>query len=131
MSPANVAMAQFVVGQTMRGDYKVSLVQPRVRGTLITQALSDGESRDSIARYFEKGLAMYRRTGQIPDLACIEGRYFNPLIDPNTQVAMTVEGPQPVLVDTTFGRLQRKPFVGSFFHSQIAWGVRRALGRLD
>jgi len=131
MGPDNVATAQFVVGHAQNGEYRISLVQPRVSGILIANALADAESHESIAGYFEKGLSMYSRTHQIPDLACIEGRYFNPLIDPNTQVLRTGEGFQPVLVDTTFGRLQRKAIIGKFFHSQIAWGVKRALNGLD
>lgn len=126
----HVAIAEFVVGKCSRDEYAICLIQPRVDGVVIDDALAAGIKPDCIEDYFTRALMMYTRCRRIPDLACIEGHFFNPLADSNTQVVAEAGLNRPVLVDTTYGRLQRSRYAGPIIHSQIAFGVKRALRRL-
>lgn len=126
LTPANIAAAHFVIGQTSGKDYRVLLVQDRIIGTTMGDESID-QKPGLFVDYLSSALKMYRRTGKIPDLACIERR-FNPLNDPNTQVASGVDGVlTPVLIDTTYGRLQRQRYTGPLICKGIAWGVQKAL----
>jgi hypothetical protein len=130
MGVENVAQAHFVVSRAIEGAHRLSVVQPRVIGVTMAEALREGGSSDGISSYLEKGLRMYARRKEIPDLACVEHR-FDPLSDPNTQVMICNEDVVPILVDTTFGRTQRQPYFGRAIHAGIAWGVRRSLRELS
>lgn len=128
LRPANIAVAHFVVGRAGGEDYRVSLVQDRVEGVSMQRTLVNGGG-EVLGDYLSDALRMYRITGQIPDLACLERR-FDPMNDPNTKV-ITKEGKlEPVLVDTTYGRLQRRRYAGRLISKGIAVGVKSALDKL-
>lgn len=130
MSPENVAQAHFVVSRAIEGVHRLLLVQPRIKGVLLADAIDESGAPDSILAYLSNGIKMYSRTKKIPDLACVERR-FNPLHDPNTQVKTDDGMMVPVLVDTTYGRTQRLPILGKVIHGGIAWGVRHSLKSLE
>jgi hypothetical protein len=126
-----IVMAEFVVGRISRKDYRVCAVQERVYGVSMESAVRrDPACAEEMAWYLGAGLRMYSAQGEIPDLACLENR-FNPLVDPNTQVVQDETVVYPVLVDTTYGRSQRRPYIGIPFRTGIAWGVGRALRKLE
>jgi hypothetical protein len=131
LGPNNMALAHFVVGATAKGDYKVLLVQPRIEGVTLAESIRLEVETDPLCNYLASALFMYMRIREIPDLACMERRFFNPLIDPNTQVVTFGKEARPVLVDTTFGRTQRKNYVGWMIHAGIAHGVKQALIQLS
>lgn len=131
MGEKHVASARFLVGEEARGVYRVALLQRRISGiTLAASVNTDPLSLSPVVTYLETGLCMYSQTGEIPDLACVENDFFNPLIDQNTKVVSGPQGAVPVLVDTTYGRAQRLKYVGPIVHAGIARGVTRALDTL-
>lgn len=131
LGPSRMAMARFVVGQS-HGLYRLSLVQTNKGGVSLQTALDLSGDADTALEYLEVGLQMYERKGEIPDFTCMEGSWFNDaLTNPNTQAIETPDGYMPVLVDTLYGNFQRSSVTGSFFHRQIAEGVRRTMGALE
>lgn len=130
MGLSSIAMANVVVSGSLEGDHRIALVQRKITGVTMAEALASGQDPAVFMEYMSRGLKMYKDRRQMPDLACVEGRFFNPLIDPNTQVEVVDGVVRPILVDTTFGRLQRRSMVGGLLHTGIAMGVIRALKRL-
>lgn len=118
-----IAPARFVISAAFDGRLHVVAVQEKVEGISIQEALRMGVGISALSEHFMCAQEMFREHEEVPDLACIE-RGFNPLSDGNTLLEIDTE--TPVLVDTTYGRLQRSQIFSGFIHRKIHAGVERA-----
>jgi hypothetical protein len=130
LGPEATASAAFTVVEGERG-LQIVLRQPFLDGTTIEQALLLGCDPERIKNYLSGARGYYKNQGVIPDLACAENQWFNPLVDPNTVVVGAGDDARPVCVDTTYGRLQRNRLSGPIISRLIYDGLGRALKNLE
>ena len=107
--------------------YHLCARQAFIDGLQIDTALSMVDL-DQLRELFGLSLQMYDRTGKMPDIACIEGGFFNPFQSPN--IIVRQDG-SPVLVDTDFGRTQQMPGISVLWNFWMSEGVVRALAEIN
>ena len=100
--------------------YHVVHHQPYIEGLSIGKQACDVEQ---LMELFERALRMYDRTGFMPDIACVESGWFDPLKSPN--ILVLADG-TPRVVDTDLGRTQQAPVIGLMWNWLMSEGVVRA-----
>lgn len=105
----------------------VITTQPFIEGVQLPDFLADPSSPTGELRAFlRKCRRVYRETGLMPDIANIQ-QFWNVLR--NSNILMD-EAAGPVLVDTTFGKIQRSRTLGSIWNTAIYSGSVLASARL-
>ncbi len=108
---------------------RVLTQQPLVPGSVIEEALKHPVlPTGDIQLLLRRSLEMFRATKKMPDIAHLE-HGFRFKRTPNLLVDL--DSGHPTLVDTNFGRTQRKPYIGYLFSVSIAHAARRELQRLE
>lgn len=109
-----------------RGAHTVT-VQPFVEGIRLLDCWQSMDDLRSLHRFFERCLKIYDKTGLMPDLSNIRVG-FN--VGRSRNVIVGDDG-EPMLVDTTFGRIQRSERFGPWWTRHIYAGTLAAKQRLE
>ncbi len=106
----------------------VVTVQPFVEGKGLIDFISNPDSSvDNLQEFLERCRQVYHKNKLMPDIGNIETA-FN--VFRNSNVLVEGEDDQPVLVDTTFGKIQRSKALGPIWTRAIYTGSLVASARL-
>lgn len=101
--------------------YRVVTEQDFVPGKTLREFLNQPDKNTrTLQRFLLLCMDMHDDTRMIPDLANVEGG-FSVIRTGN----LVVQGEKPILVDTTFGKMQRSRVLGRFINQRIRMGVER------
>lgn len=126
----------FIVAETEGRSAHAVTLQPFVEGISIKELLEAGHPTEALEDFLEKCKEVFRETGLMPDIAHIQHRWFSVFLNGNIKMQQLKEDTDadkeftPILVDTTFGKLQRHKLTGDFWSKRIYWGAVRAQMKL-
>ncbi len=123
MPPTNYAVVERVDG---KGAHVVT-TQPFIEGVHLPDFLNKASNPvDELRDFLRKCRQVYKETGLMPDIANIQ-QGFNVLGNTNIIIG---EDQRPILVDTTFGKIQRSKSLGPTWNTAIYCGALLASARL-
>lgn len=105
----------------------VMTIQPFVKGTSLLDFWRSGDDLDSLDIFLERCQRIFDNTGLMPDIA-VPRTGFNVIRSHN--ILVNVEG-EPILVDSTFGKIQRSKVFGSTWARCVYGGTLVARKRLE
>lgn len=110
------------------GKGRVVTVQPFMEGTALWDFLGQPQSPvEPLQKFLELCRQVYKKNKLMPDIGNIETA-FN--VFRNSNILISPEDDQPILVDTTFGKIQRSEFLGPIWTRAIYAGSLVASARL-
>jgi hypothetical protein len=129
----NMVESEYRLTRELDGaGFRVLTVQPFVEGTTLKDFFAKPDAdAEPFMSFLELAREGYRQTGLMPDIGCIEKRFFWPLADSNTLIREE-QGNQPILVDTTSGKTQRRSdVVGKLWNGLIYARAGQAINHLS
>jgi hypothetical protein len=112
----------------LAGRFRALSLQPFIPGKTLKEHVADPEAdNQAILSFLNQALRMHSETGEIADLANIEGAFR--LIRTGNLVIQADS--KPWLVDTNFGKIQRSKRLGPAWSRMIARGVRHGIGKIE
>ena len=111
--------------------FRVVTVQPFIEGISPRDFFTEPDANvEPFIDFLERSRECYQQTGLMPDIGCIENRFFWPLADANTLIQEDRDN-HPMLVDTTSGKTQRHPVAGKLWNKLIYLRAGHAINELS